>query len=452
MKRAGTTHAKDLSVDLAGVKLRTPVGVGSIGAPSVRPERLTLDLYAEIFLKHIAAGAGFICLPHTVHVPDPLLADLEKRAEASPATRASSRPIMLCKAREKASIYALPPGGATARKTAAVFVRTTSGLIKKLREKKPKDVPLIANVGGLGFFPETFVAGARAHEEAGVDLIELNLSTPSSAQGALDECVERYMERDFPLRPPGLFLGDQPDLAERVTRETVRAVSIPVGVKISPETGFPRVIELARRMRDAGARFITCGNLGVTAAPPDIYRNGKSTWPHLDGSPLAAIGGEWLRPLAYKQIACIARFVPGIDIVGCGGISKPEHVVESMMLGAKAVEMVTPVLFQGRKAITKDVRFLERYMEEQGYAALEDFRGLAAGHITPGNELHSTYDDRRLVARVDPEKCMGCGICADSICLAMSLEGGLAKVNVDMCLGCGMCVAVCPHEAATLAD
>jgi dihydropyrimidine dehydrogenase (NAD+) subunit PreA len=156
--------------------------------------------------------------------------------------------------------------------------------------------------------------------------------------------------------------------------------------------------------------------------------------------------------LAYKQIACIARFVPGIDIVGCGGISKPEHVVESMMLGAKAVEMVTPVLFQGRKAITKDVRFLERYMEEQGYAALEDFRGLAAGHITPGNELHSTYDDRRLVARVDPEKCMGCGICADSICLAMSLEGGLAKVNVDMCLGCGMCVAVCPHEAATLAD
>ena len=121
MKRAGTTHAKDLSVDLAGVKLRTPVGVGSIGAPSVRPERLTLDLYAEIFLKHIAAGAGFICLPHTVHVPDPLLADLEKRAEASPAPRASSRPIMLCKAREKASIYALPPGGITARGTASRF-------------------------------------------------------------------------------------------------------------------------------------------------------------------------------------------------------------------------------------------------------------------------------------------------------------------------------------------
>ena len=46
---------------------------------------------------------------------------------------------------------------------------------------------------------------------------------------------------------------------------------------------------------------------------------------------------------------------------------------------------------------------------------------------------------------MDPEKCMGCGICADSICLAMSLEGGLAKVNVDMCLGCGMCVAVWPR-------
>jgi dihydroorotate dehydrogenase len=78
------------------------------------------------------------------------------------------------------------------------------------------------------------------------------------------------------------------------------------------------------------------------------------------------IGGEWLRPIVYKQIACIARFVPGIDIMACGGIGKPEHVVESMMLGAKAVEMVTPVLFKGRKLLTRDVRFLEKYMEEQG--------------------------------------------------------------------------------------
>jgi dihydropyrimidine dehydrogenase (NAD+) subunit PreA len=450
MKRTKTSHIRDLSVDLAGVKLRTPIGVGSIGAPPARNEQLTLDLYAEIFLKHLAAGAGFICLPHTVHVPDTLLSDLEKRAKPLLAAKTSARPFIFFRAGEKASIHSIPPGGGTVRSTASKFLRTTAGLIKTLREKKPKDVPLIANVGGLGFFSETFVAAARAHEEAGVDLIELNLSTPGSAQAELDQCVDGYLERDFPLCSPGLFLGDQFDLVERVTREVVRAVSIPVGVKISPETGFPRVIELAKRIRDAGARFITCSNLGLTVAAPDIYQRGRSTWPHLDGSPLATVGGDWLRPLAYKQIACIARFVPGIDIMGGGGISKPEHVVESMMLGAKAVQIVTPVLFQGRKLLSRDIRFLQKYMDEQRYASLDEFRGLAIPHIKSGNELRSTHDDKRLLAQIDATKCKGCGICADSICIAMSVKGNLARVDANRCVACGMCVAICPHDAVTL--
>jgi len=450
MKRAPATHARDLSVELAGVRLRTPVGVGSIGGPAVRSEALTPDLYADIFLKHIAAGAGYICLPSTAHVPEALLLDLEKRARHPAPQKPTARPLMFFKAREKASIHALPPGGSHPRRTAGVFARTTSVLIEKLKQQKPKDIPLIANVSGLGFFAETFVAGARAHEEAGVDLIELNLSSPAAAQGMLDEAVEGYLQGNFPLVAPGLFLGDQPELVERVTREVSRAVSIPVGVKISAETGFPRLIELARRIRDAGARFITCSNFAVTVTPPDIYAKGRSTWPYLDGLPLGVMGGEWLRPLVYKQVACIARFVPGIDIMACGGIGKPEHVIESMMLGAKAVEMVTPVLFQGRKLLTRNVRFLEKYMDEQGYETPEDFRGLALKYFKPGNQLHSTHDERSLLARVDSGKCKGCGVCADSICLAMSLEGGRAKVNAGKCMACGMCVVVCPHEAVTL--
>jgi dihydropyrimidine dehydrogenase (NAD+) subunit PreA len=247
-----------------------------------------------------------------------------------------------------------------------------------------------------------------------------------------------------------LFLGDQPDLVEKITREVSRAVSIPVGVKISAETGFPRVIELARRIRDAGGRFITCSNFSLTVVPPDIYNRGKSMWPYLEDGPMATIGGEWLRPLVYKQIASVARFAPGIQIIGCGGISKPEHLVESIMLGATAVQTVTPMLMQGRKLITRDVRFLEKYMEEQAYTTPEDFRGLALGHIKPAKTLHSTYDERRVIAKVDAGKCKGCGICSDSICLAISVEGTKARVNAEMCAGCGMCVAVCPHEAVKL--
>jgi len=154
--------------------------------------------------------------------------------------------------------------------------------------------------------------------------------------------------------------------------------------------------------------------------------------------------------LAYKQIACIARFVPGIEIIGCGGISRPEHVIEAMMLGAKTIQIVTPALFQGREILRRNTNFLEKYMNQYGYTSLEDFRSIAIQNIKPGNEIRSRHDEKQLCACVDCVKCNGCGICADSICLAMSPENDCARVNVDKCVARGLCVAICPRGAVTL--
>jgi dihydroorotate dehydrogenase len=366
---SGSKQSCDLSIELAGVRLPTPVGVGSIGFPCGKPDQLTLDRYCDIFLKHLQAGAGFICLPHSIHVSESLLEDLEKKVKPSLVTRKSRRPIMFARAEgTNSSLYCVPPVHGATRVAAGSFLRDHKKLIAALRERKPRDIPIIANVSGLGFFPESFVSGAKAHEQAGVDLIELNLSTPGSAQSALYECLDGYFRNDFPLRSPGLFLGDQPDLAEEVVREVVKAVNIPVGIKISPETGFPRVIDLARRVKRAGAAFINCGNFALAVAAPDIYHKGRSKLPYLDGNFFMAMGGDLIRSMAYKQVAAIGKFVPGIDIVACGGISTPEHMVEVMMLGAKAVQIVTPLLYQGRKLILADVRFLERYMMNRGIA------------------------------------------------------------------------------------
>ena len=117
------------------------------------------------------------------------------------------------------------------------------------------------------------------------------------------------------------------------------------------------------------------------------------------------------------------------------------------MLGARAVEFVTPLLYQGRKLIRRDVRFLQSYMEAQGYSSVSDFVGLALEYIKGIDELDSAYDEKVLFAEVDAEKCKGCGICADGICLAMMKENHLARVNTDCCTGCGLCAAICPHDA-----
>jgi dihydropyrimidine dehydrogenase (NAD+) subunit PreA len=450
MQQQSKINFKDLSIKIANVKFRNPVGVGSVGMPCIKPERLTPKMHSELLLKHVTEGAGFICLPVTCHVPDALLKDLEREINLTGIKRKSFRPILFMRADEKRlTMYNIGPNMSPPRDVAKLFQKDTLPLIKILKEEKPKEIPLIGNLAGLGAFPETYRSGAKALEEAGDDLIEINLSSPA-AVGSLLENVDCYFNRNFPLANMGLFLGDQPDLAEIITREVVKAVSIPVGVKISPETGFPRVVDLARRIKAAGAKFITCSNFGIAVLEPDIYNKGRTKWSNIDGNPFVVVGGDWLRTIIFKQLATIAKFVPGIDLIACGGITTPEQVVQAMMLGSKVIQKVTPVLYQGRKSIKRDITFLTRYLEQEGFNSLNEIIGLGLEYIKPSGELHSIYETKKVFASVNEAECTGCGICAESICLSLSIENGKAKVDTDKCLGCGMCVEVCPKKAVSL--
>ncbi len=51
-------------------------------------------------------------------------------------------------------------------------------------------------------------------------------------------------------------------------------------------------------------------------------------------------------------------------------------------------------------------------------------------------------------AKVDPNKCGGCGTCVDACPVqAIKLEGDKAQVNAEICIDCGSCVSSCPLEA-----
>ena len=56
-----------------------------------------------------------------------------------------------------------------------------------------------------------------------------------------------------------------------------------------------------------------------------------------------------------------------------------------------------------------------------------------------------------MAAKVDPEKCTGCGACVDECPTdAIEMKDDKAVVNEDECVDCGACVDVCPVEAITL--
>ena len=419
----------DLAVTVAGVKMRNPIAVGPIGGLLINPRRSTPEMHAEMLLKHVEAGAGYICLPGTAHISEELLADLEKKAKPFEYTRFSKFRFMRIETegQGREGLYMALSIGVPPKWLARVFRGETRKIIEILKQKKPQDVPLIANVIGLGAFPETYAMGAKACEEAGVDLIEVNLGCTAgpSQEGAVDD----YFEKEFPLYFPGALIGDQPDLAESITRAVVQAVNIPVGIKLSPETGYPRIVEVARRVRDAGARFVTCSHCAVTIVPPDIYRSGKPKWSFMDGNPFVGGCGNWLRLIVYKQVSAIAKFVPGIDIVALGGLGVPEHIVEAMMLGAKVTPLVTDVMYDGRSLIRKHIRFLTKYMKEQGYQSVNDFIGLGLEHVKPINKIDFMPD--RVFAEVDPLECSGCARCTDHVCLATYMENSVAKVKVE---------------------
>ncbi|MBI2909069.1 MAG: hypothetical protein HYX92_15605 [Chloroflexi bacterium] len=433
-------------VSFAGIEMRSPIGVAAVGAPLVSPRHLTAERHAEVLLKHIEAGAGYVCVP-CMYVPEEMIGEVEVR----------TRPVEMPPPQTPTMNFLKiePSGGGDSLFYASLiivqnmhvrnkrFQEHTAKVISLLRQKKPGDVPIFASVAGIGGLPETLVTGAKKAEEAGVDLVELNLSCAVST--SVEGAVEGFFDGILPAINPGVLIGDRPGLVEETTRKVVDAVAIPVGVKLSPETGFPRIVETARRARDAGAKFVTCSNQAVGLAPPDIYRGGRPRWPYLDSNPFVGASGDWLRVVTYKQIGAVAKYVPGIDIAAAGGLMTPEHAIEAMMLGAKAIQYCSGVLYSGRGLIRRTARFLPQYMKECGYTSVHDFVGLGVPYIRPTNQVKTVGAD--VFADVDEMKCTGCGICTDNLCLASHMVDGIAHVNAEECSGCGMCIIACASGA-----
>lgn len=207
-------------------------------------------------------------------------------------------------------------------------------------------------------------------------------------------------------------------------------------------------MELARRVKDAGAKFMNCCHAATAIAPPDIYHGGKPKWPFMNGNPFVAGSGNWLRMISYKQVTAIAKFVPGIELVACGGLVTPEHMVEAMMLGARATQTATGIMFEGRSLLRRSIRFLTNYMEEQKYSSVEDFIGSGLEYVIPVNKID--FQAGKIFASIDAAKCTGCGRCTQHFCLATYLDDVVAKVRTDDCMGCGACVAICPEGAVIL--
>jgi dihydroorotate dehydrogenase/Pyruvate/2-oxoacid:ferredoxin oxidoreductase delta subunit len=440
-----------LETKFAGLNFRSPIGVGAIGRPE--GANLTPELHAQVLLKHVDAGVGYIYMPTCSYATKKTIRKVKAMAKPDrvhlrfpPGTRTISSVTPVAPYGVE-GIFTLVthPAWMTIERDAEE-VEHSLRVMDIVRKRKPQDVLLIANTRGYGSLPDSYVDAAKFWEEQGVDMIEVNLSCP--AQPSMTGAVEDYLEQTFSTRWPGALIGQIPDMVENITREVVKAVKIPVGIKLSPETGFPAIVGMARRIRDAGAKFISTVNCAVSIAPPDIYNHGKPLYPFLNGHAFSGSTGSWLRMICYKDVAAIARFAPGIDITAAGGAVIPEHCVEMMMLGARLVQVTTGMMEQGRSLLRRCNSFLKKFMIEQGYRSTEEIIGLGQKYIKYLDELDMSAG--KVKAVTDEEKCTNCGVCADQICTVRYMENGRLKVNDANCTGCGSCLISCRVNAIRL--
>ncbi len=205
--------------------------------------------------------------------------------------------------------------------------------------------PVVANIGG--FSVEEYVYCAEkitACDQVGI--LELNISCPNVHGG-------------------GMGFGTTPEMAAEVTRAVKAVATKPLYVKLTPNV--TNIVEIAKACEDAGADGIAMINTAL-----GMRINLKTKKPVI-ANKMGGFSGDAIFPIAVRMVYQVYEAV-NIPIIGMGGISSAESVIEMMLAGATAVEVGAANLVN--PFVCRDIiEALPATMEKYGIEKLTDIIG-----------------------------------------------------------------------------
>lgn len=184
-------------------------------------------------------------------------------------------------------------------------------IAQELPELRKHDVKIIANISGNT--PEEYGIMCQKLSDAGVDMIEVNVSCPNVKCG-------------------GLQYGVVPEMTAEVTEMAKKHSTVPVMVKLSPNV--TDITAIARAVESAGADAVSLINtvrgmrIDVNTRRPILRMN------------TGGLSGPAVLPIAVRMVWEVANAVR-IPILGMGGISTGEDGAQMMLAGASAVAIGT---------------------------------------------------------------------------------------------------------------
>lgn len=309
----------------------------------------------------------------------------------------------------------------------------------------------------------------RQAEDAGVDGLELNFGCPHGMS-------ERGM---------GSAVGQVPEYTELITGWVKEVARTPVLVKLTPNISDIRMV--ARAAKRGGADGLSAINTINSITGIDL----ETLTPRPDVGGQSSHGGYCgpaVKPIALHLVQQIASDQASrLPISGIGGISGWQEAAEFILMGAGTVQVCTAAMHYGFRIVEDMIDGLSNWMDAKGFQTIDDFRGVSLPRVVEWKNLDLNY---KIVARIHPEKCIGCELCYTACwdgahqCIHLDsqqrapaeveaesrrriastpiakLDGTsrttpvtrVPRVDESECVGCNLCALVCPVEGCITMD
>ena len=206
------------------------------------------------------------------------------------------------------------------------------------------DVPLVVSISAQT--ADDFARICERVSVPGVDAIESNISCPN-------------------IKEDGKAFAMRPSTTHAVMTKLRGASDLPLWAKLSPNTG--ETIEVAMAAEEAGADALVVSNTLLSMAI-DIH----SRKPKL-GNLMGGLSGPSLKPIALRMAYQCAKSVK-IPVIGCGGISTVEDIVEYLIAGATAVQVGTATFINPNAMVTL-LAELEAFLQNQNIQNVSELVG-----------------------------------------------------------------------------
>ncbi|MBR0416755.1 MAG: dihydroorotate dehydrogenase [Firmicutes bacterium] len=215
------------------------------------------------------------------------------------------------------------------------------------RLKKVFHKPVMANVSGFSIDEYVYVC-EKLDKEDQVGWLEVNISCPNVHGG-------------------GMSFGTDPKAATEVTKAVKAVTNKPVIMKLSPNV--TDIVAVAKACEDAGADAVSLINT-LMAMRIDIKRRKP-----ILGNVTGGLSGKAVFPVALRMVYQTSKAL-SIPVVGLGGVSTAEDVIEMMMAGASAVQVGAANLIDPW-ACKKIIEDLPAALDKLGIKDIKDIIGAA---------------------------------------------------------------------------